>query len=341
MCSQSKLAIDYNNTGTVRLGCAAAYNNKPLKSNGTRPMTTTYCALGVVASVSDSSLVHILSITRMKRLSPSARPASERRAPSGFTLIELLVVIAIIAILAGMLLPALGKAKTKAQGILCISNTKQLTLAWWLYADDNDERLAAQASWVTGWMDFGGANPVNTDLKYLLDPKLATLAPYTKTAGIYKCPADRSSVKVSGHRVARIRSVAMNVALGDDLLPLNAERWWIGTPTYRMYRKRGELTDPSPSQLWVFVDEHPDSINNGDMAVKCDARGAAAQFVDFPASYHNGACGFSFADGHSEIKKWLDPRTKPPVTYTGTIPNGSSPNNPDILWMQERTSSLR
>jgi prepilin-type processing-associated H-X9-DG protein len=108
-----------------------------------------------------------------------------------------------------------------------------------------------------------------------------------------------------------------------------------------MYKKRGDMTDPPPSRLWVFVDEHPDSINNGDMAVKCDARDKSAQFIDFPASYHNGAAGFSFADGHGEIKKWLDPRTKPPTKYNGNITLRASPNNPDIAWMQERTSSLR
>jgi prepilin-type N-terminal cleavage/methylation domain-containing protein/prepilin-type processing-associated H-X9-DG protein len=256
----------------------------------------------------------------------------------GFTLIELLVVIAIIAILASMLLPALAKAKTKAQGIACLSNLKQLTLGWWLYADDHEENLTAQVSWVKGWLDFSPNNPDNTNLLYLLDPKFATLAPYTKSAGIYKCPADQSAVKIHGQRQARVRSISMNVALGDDLLG-NIQRTWLGSPPYRQYHKRTDIIDPPPSQLWVFVDEHPDSINNGDMAVKCDTRGPQAQFIDYPASYHNGACGFSFADGHGEIKKWLDPRTKIPIRYTGTLGNKSSPNNPDIAWMQERTSS--
>ena len=262
------------------------------------------------------------------------------RYVAGFTLIELLVVIVIIAILASLLLPSLAKAKTKAQGISCMSNLKQLTTAWCMYADDNVEKLPGPDAWVSGWLDFSGANSDNTNLLYLLDARYATLAPYTRSAGIYKCPADLSAVTIGSRRYPRVRSISMNTTLGDDGLG-TAYWWWTGCPPYRQYYKRTDLTVPPPSQLWVFVDEHPDSINNGDMAVKCDATGPAAQFVDYPASYHNGACGFSFADSHAEIKKWLDPRTKPPVTYTGSINGRPSPNNPDIAWMQFRTSALR
>ncbi len=258
----------------------------------------------------------------------------------GFTLIELLVVIAIMAILASLLLPSLVKAKIKAQGLACMSNLKQLTGAWWMYADDNADRLPGPDSWVSGWLDFNGGNSDNTNLLYLIDARYAQLGPYTRSPGIYKCPADLSAVIIGGRRYPRVRSISMNTTLGDDGMG-NNYRWWTGTPPYRRYNKRTDIIAPQPSQLWVLVDEHPDSINNGDMAVKCDAVGPAAEFVDFPASYHNGACGFSFADSHAEIKKWLDPRTKPPVTYTGNIASRASPNNPDIAWMQLRTSALR
>jgi prepilin-type N-terminal cleavage/methylation domain-containing protein/prepilin-type processing-associated H-X9-DG protein len=266
-------------------------------------------------------------------------PWSRFEPRRGFTLIELLVVIAIIAILASLLLPALSKSKIKAQAIGCLSNNKQLALAWWMYADDQSERLPGPDNWVAGWLDFNGGNPDNTNILYLIDARYAQMAPYTRSAGIYKCPADMSTVSIANRRYPRVRSISMNTVLGDDGLG-SSYRWWTGTPPYRRYLKRTDLVAPPPSQLWVFVDEHPDSINNGDMAVKCDAVGPAAEFVDYPASYHNGACGFSFADTHAEIKKWVDPRTKPPVTYTGRIIGGpASPNNPDIAWMQQRTSA--
>jgi prepilin-type processing-associated H-X9-DG protein len=204
-----------------------------------------------------------------------------------------------------------------------------------------NEWYVSYGGWVRGIMDFNPSNSDNTNRLFLVDPQYAKLAPYTQTPDIYKCPADRSTVSMSGRAQPRVRSVSMNHAQGTRPGGGSVTASFLTHPPYQVYAKLSEIIDPAPDMLWVLVDEHPDSINNGGMAVQCVGRGPAARIIDYPASFHNGACGFSFADGHSEIKRWVDPRTTPPVRYNNQLElNVPSPNNPDVTWMQERTSAL-
>jgi prepilin-type N-terminal cleavage/methylation domain-containing protein/prepilin-type processing-associated H-X9-DG protein len=286
--------------------------------------------------------------TPMSVRCPTARAT---RSQGAFTLIELLVVIAIIAILAGMLLPALARAKAKAHGIKCIGNLKQLQLVWQMYADDNHDKVTSSGyvrpveptAWVDGWLDFNGGNPDNTNTAALRDPARSKFAHYLMAVEVYHCPADHSTVRNAGGTFPRVRSMGMSQAYagpGDWLDPAGFQAN-VSSRKYRVFYKTVDIVAPPPTHCYVMLDEHPDSINAGGFANTIVEVPARARIVDFPASYHNGAAGISFADGHAEIKKWLDPRTKPPAKYNGQLTlNVESPNNQDMIWLSDRTSSL-
>ena len=266
----------------------------------------------------------------------------------GFTLIELLVVIAIIAILAALLLPVLSKAKIRAQGIGCMNNTRQLMYAWRMYAEENRDILpfaygGAPYTWVVGNLDDATpAAPENWNLDVTLRRSL--LWPYCgNSPGIFHCPADTSyGINNLNQRVPRVRSVAMsNWVGGNGDSPTTGYKgyWGLASLNSVVFRKTTQMVRPGPSMTFVFLDERQDSINDGYFVTEMDGypNPATTKIVDYPASYHNRAAGFAFADGHSEIHKWRDPRTYPPIR-TGLPLNQPSPNNVDVTWMRDHCS---
>jgi prepilin-type N-terminal cleavage/methylation domain-containing protein/prepilin-type processing-associated H-X9-DG protein len=280
-----------------------------------------------------------------KALQRATRPCPHPDVP-GFTLVELLVVIATVAVLAVLCLPALAGSGLRSRAFQCLDNQKQLALAWKMYADDNHGNFVPNADgpnsvWVYGIMDYSYGTPfgADTNITYLIDPtKGARLGPYIKNPTIFKCPADMSTALPNRQGPPRVRSVSMNAAVGLNINGTsNGKGAWLPSPPYQVYGAESRLGTMAPARLFVFIDEHPDSINDGSFAVQMTSPGS---WIDFPAPYHDGGAAISFADGHSEIHKWKVPAALPPITYgSWTSPTQSNPN-PDVVWLQQRTSAV-
>ena len=251
------------------------------------------------------------------------------RGNGGFTLIELLVVIAIIALLAALLLPALSRGKASAQGTRCANNLRQLILAWSMYSEDNSGQLVGCSQWVAGDV----SQPADaTDVLLLTDPEEAAFARYIRTPEIYKCPGDRSPL---------VRSFSMSNRCG------NPEGDWCGGggSAYEIFLTAQQIR--TPAGIFVILDERSDSINDPAFCVDMsntgnfDGLGGSDPYcmIDFPASYHNSSGRLSFADGHVESHRWLEPTTLAPLGHSEG--GHTSPTDRDAQWLQAHCTYLK
>ncbi|HEY1791237.1 MAG TPA: prepilin-type N-terminal cleavage/methylation domain-containing protein [Verrucomicrobiae bacterium] len=269
-------------------------------------------------------------------------PRRQNRArPRAFTLIELLVVIAIIAILAAILLPVLSRARQRADRAYCLNNLRQLGMGWIMYSDDNNEIIPVNAdtsdqtinSWVKGVMSWDSILAPNSDNYNTTNLYNSQLGPYCgHSVGIYKCPGDTKT----GAKGMRVRSVSMNAYMHGTSANSTVQS---DMGTNYVYTKLTAMIAPGPSDLWVFLDEQGDSINDGFFLIEM---GQTANWIDRPANYHGRTGAFAFADGHAESRRWRDGLVAgEPVIGANAGANQTFPADPtagDLAWLQSHTT---
>ncbi len=257
----------------------------------------------------------------------------------GFTLIELLVVVTVVAILAGLVLPALAGAKAAAKRIQCTNNHKQLATTWLLYTADNADGLVPNGQndqpstnrclWVQGAFYHLEAN---TNYTYILDPRYALFANYLHTLKVYVCPTDRSTVTVARRDYPRLRSYALNAYAG-WIGPLDARL----SSAFRIFRRHSEVGAQMPAGLFLFQDVHPNSICWPYFGVHMERD----SFFNFPNSSHSRGTVISFGDGHAEHHRWRDPRTIAAFSADYHRHDDPSPGNADLAWIRARTTMAK
>jgi type II secretory pathway pseudopilin PulG len=265
-----------------------------------------------------------------------------------FALMELLTVIAIIALLAALLLPVLSKSKQKAWQTVCSNNIHQLQLGWLMYANEHNDNLAPNAvgldhgrtldnpGWVAGdmWYNSDGDVTESTNTDFLVGPEytqFGSIGTYVKNPAVYHCPGDRSTVTIAGKVLPRVRSMSMNAFMGPHQPAAQTQ--------FRHFGKLSQIIAPGPSQAFVFIDEREDSINDGLFAIDAASHYA---IIDYPSLYHTGGACISFADGHNDYHKWLEPTTNPPLIPGQRQSSGSKPTSStdrDVAWLIQHSTS--